>query len=167
MNMNTPKEEYYNMDDHPDEQEISALWSTVRRHLPDRDESVTIHWRSFWIGQAAAIVLILALVGAWSLWDTLEADTKPDNELQVTYTNTLRELASANPVLNAPQTEQKQEALNDQLKGLEEIDRIINEIRNDILINGSTKAKRNQLRRLYATKLEFVQKFLLNEEESI
>lgn len=166
--MNTRKDKYYRKDDHPAEQEKFAIWNAVREQLPGRNEQpVTIHWTSFWIGQAAAILLILALVGAWSLWNAVETETGRENELQMTYTNTLRDLASANLALNTPQTKQNREALNAQLKGLEEIDRIINEIRNDMLINGSTKAKRNQLKRLYATKLEFVQKLLINEEESI
>lgn len=168
--MNTHKtgnDPFYTGRDKPTRAEKSEMWRTIRDQLPGgQARPVSIHWKSFWIGQAAAVFLILAFIGAWALWNNIGPDSSPTNGLRNTYTHVLRDVASAELDLEAPKNAQKREALNSQLKGLEEVDRIINEIRNDILINGSSKAKRQQLRRLYATKLEFVQKLLLTEEES-
>lgn len=171
---------YYREDDAPTSREKSSMWTAVARRLPGalpagdssgresgepttrRDPS--LHWRSFWLGQAAAVLLLLAAFGGYTLWNDL-GGAPPESSLQQTYRSSLQELASSTQFLSPPAGEAQQEALESQLRGLEEIDRMIEEMRSDMLLNGSTRAKRQQLRRLYATKLDFVQKLILTEDQ--
>lgn len=164
-----PRETYYRADHEPTSGEKASIWSAVAQCLPGAtspDRGLTLHWRSFWLGQAAAVLLLLAVFGGYTLWQNLGGSSTPDSPLQRTYRSSLQELASSTQFLSPPSGEQ-QKALDSQLRGLEEIDRMIEEIRSDMLLNGSTRAKRQQLRRLYATKLEFVKKLILTEEESL
>ncbi|MDZ7773445.1 MAG: hypothetical protein U5K31_12005 [Balneolaceae bacterium] len=172
--------EYYREEDRPTSSEKSSMWTAVAQRLPGGGAGSTsgreagqgsphrgaaFHWRSFWMGQAAAVLLLLALFGAYTLWQELGGDSAPESRLQQTYRTSLQELASSAQFLSTPASEVQQEALDSQLRGLQEIDRMIEEMRSDMLLNGSTRAKRSQLRRLYATKLDFVQKLILTEDQ--
>lgn len=165
-----PRKSYYRAADEPTTGEKASMWTAVARRLPGAgspDRGPVLHWRSFWLGQAAAVLLLLAVFGGYTLWQDLGGGSSPDSPLQRTYRSSLQEMASSTQFLSLPSGEQQREILDSQLRGLEEIDRMIAEIRSDMLLNGSTRAKRHQLRRLYATKLEFVKKLILTEEESI
>lgn len=171
---------FYREDDAPTPREKSSMWTAVARRLPGASPAgapsgretgepaprrePSLHWRSFWLGQAAAVLLLLAAFGAYTLWTDL-GGAPPESSLQQTYRSSLQELASSTQFLSSPSGEAQQEVLESQLRGLEEIDRMIEEMRSDMLLNGSTQAKRQQLRRLYATKLDFVQKLILTEDQ--
>jgi len=47
------------------------------------------------------------------------------------------------------------------------LDAMIDEIRNDMLLNGSSDIKRRQLKRLYAMKMDHVKELLLLDEVSM
>lgn len=164
-----PRESYYRADDEPTSEEKASMWTAAARGLPGAnspERGTALHWRSFWLGQAAAVLLLLAVFGGYTLWQDLGGGSSPDTPLQRTYRSSLKEMASSAQFLSPPSGEQQREVLDSQLRGLEEIDRMIEEMRSDMLLNGSTQAKRQQLRRLYATKLDFVQKLILTEEAS-
>jgi hypothetical protein len=50
------------------------------------------------------------------------------------------------------------------LRGIEDLDAMIEEIRNDMLINGSNDIKKKQLRSLYAMKMDMVKELVLDGE---
>lgn len=163
--MNDPT--YYRNSDHPSPGEQEQIWHTVKRHLPGRAPTgKPIHWKSFWIGQAAAILLILALIGAHQVWTQAYFDrSASENDFRQVYRTSLEQMADAGRWMEFTGNEPEQDAAQSLIRGLNEVDRIIEEMRNDMLLNGSTQAKRRQLRRLYATKLNFVQKLILIHEE--
>lgn len=163
-----PGELYYEDRDHPDQREKKEMWQSVRQSLPAGNSTpIHIHWMSFWMGQAAAVLLILAIAGGFSLWNRPGTPVSaPENNLQEVYITSLNELIKAQPVLTYPNSEQKIAVLQSQINGLEELDRMIFELQQDIMDNGSTQTKRQQLRRLYATKLDFIKKLILTDENN-
>ena len=169
MKTYNPGDLYYEDRDQPDQIEKKEMWQSVRRSLPDKNStSIHIHWKSFWIGQAAAVLLILAVAGGFSLWNRPgDSVPAPENNLQEVYVTSLNELIRAQLVLTYPDSEQNVAVLQSQIDGLEELDRMIRELKDDMQENGNSQAKRIQLRRLYATKLDFVKKLILTEENSL
>jgi len=57
--------------------------------------------------------------------------------------------------------------LESKIKNIEDLDAMIDEIRNDMLLNGSSDIKRRQLKRLYAMKMDHVKELLLFDEVSM
>lgn len=164
--MNNIRKQYYTERDHPTRAEKDTIWDAIRHRLPEaKDATIPIHWKSFWMGQAAAVLLILATLGLYHLGSGNEdAADRSANDVREVYRSSLMEMARAGQILPTDSSVEKTEATESLIRGLREVDQIIEEIRNDMLLNGSTEAKRHQLRRLYATKLDFVQQIILTEE---
>ena len=159
----------YNPSDHPSLHEKKAMWDEISRSLNTNKEPtiLKLHWRSFWVGNAAAILLGFALIGIYSVGNFfLNSAQQKDSDQQVyetlnTATDKLRELP---PLLIDQATEPNKSSLESTALAIEGIDRLIDEIKEDMLINGETPVKRNNLKRLYATKLNFYKELLLNED---
>jgi len=163
-----PGDLYYEDRDHPDQPEIEEMWKSVRRSLPGGNSTpIHIHWKSFWIGQAAAILLVLAILGTFTAWEAILANQNSEsNDLRERYITSLQEMVRAHPVIQYPESEHEKATLKSRLDGLEELDRMILELQQDIMVNGSTQTKQQQLRRLYATKLDFIKKLILTDENN-
>lgn len=160
---------FYNPSEQPTSEEKEIMWKSISQQL-DSQKTPTIlnlHWRSFWVGNAAAILVGFALIGIYSTSNFfLDTTQQKDSEQQVyetlkTATNQLRELP---PLLINEASENHKHSLESTMHAIEEIDILIDELKEDILLKGETPVKRNTLKRLYATKLEFYTDLLLNQE---
>jgi hypothetical protein len=164
---------YYSNKERPTKAERERIWSGIEHRLPpeksEESHLIRLDWKSFWLGNAAAILLILAGIGGYSVWNSWPMNTEEqslDVRLKQAYTVSLEELQQVSPTLRDQRNTElpADEALRIRLEGLQEIDAVIEEIRNDMIMHGKTAAKQRQLKRLYATKLDFVQAIILNEE---
>ena len=159
----------YSPSDHPTGDEKHAMWTEIEQSIPSKEPAriLSFHWKSFWIGNAAAILIGFALVGVYSTSQSLLSNNNtPSSEEQVyeTLTSATNQLRSLPPLLIDQASEARKSSLESTAMAIEEIDRLIEEIKEDILLNGQTPVKRDNLRRLYATKLEFYKELLLNED---
>ncbi|MFV1884227.1 MAG: hypothetical protein ACMZ7B_07060 [Balneola sp.] len=160
---------FYNPSEQPTSEEKEVMWKSISQRLdsPKVPTILNLHWRSFWVGNAAAILLGFALIGIYSAGSFfLNSAQQKDSDQQVyetlnTATNKLRELP---PLLIDQATEPNKSSLESTALAIEGIDRLIDEIKEDMLINGETPVKRSNLKRLYATKLDFYKELLLNED---
>ena len=160
---------FYSPSDLPDSAEKSAMWSEIKHSLPEREPAKTLnlHWRSFWIGNAAAILIGFALIGVLATGQSfINQNDSLSSEEQVyeTLTTATNQLKNLPPLLIDQASESRKSSLESTAMAIEEIDRLIEEIKRDILLNGETPVKRNTLKRLYATKLDFYKELLLNED---
>ncbi|MGM0587872.1 MAG: hypothetical protein ACQETE_05640 [Bacteroidota bacterium] len=166
---------YYDPKDRPTGSEKQRMWDQIQAKISASSSSssgtniIRLDWKSFWLGNAAAILLILAGIGGYSVWNSWpvnSADQSLDDRLKQAYTVSLEDMQRISPTLRTQTDPQlpSDEALRIRLEGLQEIDAVIEEIRDDMIMHGKTAAKQRQLKRLYATKLDFVQAIIMNEE---
>ncbi|MBO6525168.1 MAG: hypothetical protein JJ971_15170 [Balneolaceae bacterium] len=158
----------YDPSDSPTLKERELMWENISESL-DVNPKPTIHnlhWRSFWIGNAAAILVAFALIGVFNTADTFLDGNQVSGEDQMyeTLTSATNQLRNLPPLLIDQASEPKKSSLESTVMAIEEIDRLIEEIKHDILINGETPIKQQNLKRLYATKLDFYKDLLLNED---
>lgn len=163
------KDTFYNSSDLPTTEEKKAMWADVKSSMkqPNQSRIIQFHWKSFWIGNAAAVLLIFATVGIVSTGKTLQTlSTSSDSEEQIyeTLNSATNQLSDLPPLLIDQATESRKSSLESTTLAIEEIDLLIEELKEDMLINGESPTKRNTLKRLYATKLDFYKDLLLNEE---
>ncbi len=163
------KESFYTSSDIPTKEEKQAMWSGIQSSLkqPKPSGVIHFHWRSFWIGNAAAVLLIFAAVGIVFTGNTLKDLSNAENnneQIYETLNSATNQLSDLPPLLIDQATESRKSSLESTTSAIEEIDLLIEELKEDILINGESPAKRNTLKRLYATKLDFYKDLLLNEE---
>lgn len=158
---------FYDPSDSPSFKERSWMWNSISESLDVTTKSTihNLHWRSFWIGNAAAILIAFAMIGIFNTADTLfnANQQSGDDQVYETLTSATNELKSLPPLLIDQASEPKKSSLESTAMAIEEIDRLIKEIKQDILINGETPIKKQNLKRLYATKLDFYKDLLLNE----
>ncbi len=161
---------FYNPSDHPSSFEKKAMWNNISSSLEHKKEPkiINLHWRSFWIGNAAAVIVAFALIGVFSMsnefWDSSSRQNNSDEQVYETLNTATDKLRELPPLLIDQASEPNKSSLESTALAIEEIDRLIDEIKEDMLINGETPVKRNNLKRLYATKLDFYKELLLNED---
>lgn len=158
----------YTPSDLPDPTEKKEMWNQISDSLHEEKAPVlSLHWRSFWIGNAAAILIGFALVGLFSTGKILMKDDQKiplNDQMYQTLTSATDQLKDITPMLIEQASEPRKMSIESTAMAIEEIDRLINEIRDDMLINGVTPIKQHNLKRLYATKLDFYKDLLLKED---
>jgi hypothetical protein len=159
---------FYNESDKPTQAERSAMWNEIDKGTqPEQKTATVFHWRSFWIGNAAAILIGFALVGVFATGNALinsGQQQSSDEQMYETLTSATDQLKNLPPILIDQASDERKPDLQSTTRAIQEIDNLIEEIKQDILINGETPAKRNNLKRLYATKLDFYKDLLLKED---
>ena len=158
---------FYNNNDYPSVEEQPSLWKEIDKTISPQRPLKVFHWKSFWMGNAAAVLIGFALLGAFSVIHSIRihfsADS-PDNRMYETLTAATDQLKGISPILVDQASDERKADLRSTMQAISEIDKLIEEIRKDILINGETPAKRENLKRLYATKLDFYKDILLKED---
>lgn len=155
--------------DLPSSKEKRSMWNEIESALPNNEKvkNGTLHWRSFWIGNAAALLIGFALIGIFSTGKLLLESKKGANSQEKVYetlTAATDQLKNLPPLLIDQASEFNKSSLKSTTIAIEEIDQLIEEIKLDMAINGETPAKRTSLKQLYATKLDFYKDLLLNED---
>ncbi len=158
---------FYSDKDYPSLKQKQHIWKNIERELPSKKTSnVHVHWRSFWIGSAAAILLIFAGIGMYNTVINMRpAAASVDQQMYETLSTATKQLRDLTPLLIQEAQEQNRPSIESTANAIEEIDRLIDEIKTDISINGPSPTKESSLKRLYATKLDFYKELLLNQEE--
>jgi AcrR family transcriptional regulator len=160
---------FYTPEDYPAKDEKKAIWSGIKQELPVSNAPPTtifFHFKSFAAGMAAAILLILAGFGARSL--LRDAGLFPEkHSLDAAYTEAMERLLQAAPQHAQTVSHEGRMKLELRLKGIEDVDAMIEEIRNDMLLYGNSDFKQKQLRNLYAIKMDMVKELLLDGEFSL
>ncbi|MEO9885436.1 MAG: hypothetical protein ABJR05_07510 [Balneola sp.] len=160
------KNSFYNEKDFPGIKQKEDIWSTIEPYISSQEkDSVRFHWNSFWIGNAAAVVLLFALVGIYSTIENFGTPSTNEEQVYETLSTATKKLQDLTPLLIQSANEQNRNSIESTADAIAEIDRLIEEIKNDITINGSSPSKEHSLKRLYATKLDFYKEILLNQEE--
>lgn len=160
---------FYSSSDYPDNREKENMWQDISQTLPSKKETIIpFHWKSFWIGNAAAIILIFAGIG---LFETIQnINQTPASENERVYENlnqATRQLEEMAPVLIQQASASQKNSMESTLSAIREIDRLIAELKNEMLINGITPSKEESLKRLYANKLDFYKELLLTNRDQL
>lgn len=160
---------FYNSSDNPTSHEKEIMWNKIANSLnpANKPNIFNLHWRSFWIGNAAAVVIAFALIGVFNTANTFfssKAQKSTDEQVYETLSTATSQLKELPPLLIDQASEPNRSSLESTAMAIEEIDHLIDEIKQDMMINGETPVKRNNLKRLYATKLDFYKELLLNED---
>jgi len=160
------KENYYTENDLPGLKRKQKIWSNIEPNIPIRKKpEIRFHWSSFWIGNAAAVVLFFAFVGVYSTIDKIGGPSTNQEQMYETLSIATKQLQNLTPLLIRSANEQNKNSIESTADAIAEIDRLIDEIKNEININGTSPSKEASLKRLYATKLDFYKEILLNQEE--
>lgn len=161
------KNSFYTASDFPEEKEKNVMWNEIESTLPkSKAKIINVHWRSFWIGNAAAVLILFASIGLFSTGKLLLNNNEGSSDEQVyeTLSSASDQLKGLTPLLIEQATELNKSSIESTAMAIEEIDLLIEEIKEDMLINGASPTKRSNLKRLYATKLDFYKDLLLNED---
>ena len=153
--------EFYKPEHKPNWRERELMWNKVSADLPTPHRVVlaAIHWRSFFIGAAASIMISLASVGAWSV---VSGINQVQQTVQTRIGVALDDMLSTTPDVIESASDERRDVLRAQLQNITAIDEMIAELENDIEVNGESEIKHSQLRRLYAMKMDFVKELLLS-----
>lgn len=159
---------FYNEQDNPTSIEKLSMWNEVSNEITEQKTNIIkLHWKSFWFGQAAAVLLALAIVGLISTVQKFNEPATPEEQYKQALQSASSELSAIPDLIISQASEQKRPKLESTVQGIEEIDRLLEELRDDMIINGSTPVKELQMKRLYATKLDFYKEILLNNEDQL
>lgn len=170
---------FYTSKQHPTPEERLSIWEGIQPHLPDSNlqnaaqqnklsNAIMIQWPSFWMGQAAAIVLLLAGYGVYSLVQQSGfRQTDYVGNFDSTYSTSFQHIMEATPTLLNELPQNRRQAVESILQGIRELDEVIEELRLEIQQNGPTKAKLVQLRRMQAMKLDMLKEVILTEDISL
>jgi hypothetical protein len=161
------KHPFYTQDEHPTRSESDHIWDAVERDIPKpaRRSAVIIDWRSFLYGNVAAILILFAGIGIYSVVDS--ASPTPGGRVDMAYEQAMNTLVSVSPELIDGAPEDRRARLETTILSIEDIDRVINEIRDDMLVNGTSEIKQRQLRQMYAIKMDYLKELLLNGEVNL
>ncbi len=162
------KNSFYSEEDFPSPIQKKGMWNQIEQKIPKKKSTNNIlHWRSFWIGNAAAVLLIFAGIGMFSTIKNLTSSSRQtaNEQMYKTLSTATQQLQDLTPLLIQEAQEQNRPSIESTAAAIEEIDRLIDEIKSDITINGTSPAKESSLKRLYATKLDFYKEILLNQED--
>lgn len=163
---------FYKDTDQPSAREKDAMWTNIVSQLPKIDSNTSIksenspakiiEWRSFVFGNVAALMLIFSLYGAFSLVrDLRQNNAMNGNELAMDYSSAIESLNDVPLFLTDQTSQEMQQSIDSRFEGIREIDRIIQELRKDIQVNGATESKQRQLRRMYAMKMDMLKEIML------
>lgn len=158
---------YYHKSDTPASREKEEMWNHINQTLPLQKQLVeSFHWRSFWLGNAAAVLLIFACIGVYYTADGFFKPI-PDGNTQVyeKLNAAVNQLDEATPVLLQQANMEQRGSMESTLVAIREIDRLIEEVKYEIEINGLSPTSQHSLKRLYATKLDFYKNLLLTNSE--
>jgi hypothetical protein len=157
---------FYNRDESPSDAERNRMWSEISAQLPvQRTRGAIIHWKSFLIGYAASFLVLLAGYGAFRIVRDWEKPVASQNErFDRAYSQAMKQLTDAVPTLVAGSTGDERQRLDGRLRGIQDVEQMIEEIRNDMLLYGQNEIKTRQLRRLYAMKMDLVKELVLEGE---
>lgn len=160
------KQKIYPDIDSPTELEQKKMWSAIQPHLsPTINLKSSFHWRSFWIGNAAALLLLFAGVGVYSTVNYMFGEPRQSTERMYTALSTATDqLKEITPILIEQAESQNKSSIESTAEAIAEIDQLIEELKTDMLLHGATPSKQSNLKQLYATKLDFYRDLLLNEE---
>lgn len=164
------KKSFYSPDDEPSRQEKEMMWNQIEIAVAEqRIRSIkTVHWKSFWFGSVASILVLLSIVGLFTVIRSLStASQSSAYALDNSYERAMKQLVSITPNLVKNADEIERPVLESKIKNIEDLDSMIEEIRNDMLLNGASDIKRRQLKRLYALKMDHVKDLLLSDEVSM
>ena len=164
------KSKFYSPNDEPTRQEKEMMWNQIELSVAEqRIRSIkTVHWKSFWFGCAASVLIVLSVVGLFTIVRTMYVSNQSSaSALDMNYEKAMHQLVSITPNLVKNADENERPALESKIKNIEDLDIIIEEIRNDMLLNGASEIKRRQLKRLYALKMDHVKDLLLNDDISM
>lgn len=157
--------DFYRKQDHPGKLEKGAMWNQIEDSVFQKRQgphATVIQWRSFLLGNAAAVLIIFAAIGVYSVVTNFHhMEMAPQTKIDTAYESAMKQLTSVAPVIIKQANDVEKPMLESKVRNIEDLDKMIREIRTDMLINGSSRVKRNQLRRLYAMKLEYVKELLL------
>eukprot|EP00039_Didymoeca_costata_P022078 m.346075 g.346075 ORF g.346075 m.346075 type:complete len:165 (+) comp28073_c0_seq1:529-1023(+) len=160
------KEKFYSENDIPSTQQKELMWKNIEVNIPlKKKAAVLFHWKSFLIGNAAAVLLIFSGIGIISTYNNLFDSSSTEEQVYATLNTATKQLQNLTPLLIQQASEQNKNSIESTAEAIDEIDKLINEIKTDIINNGSSPAKETSLKRLYATKLDFYKEILLNQEE--
>lgn len=164
------KKSFYSLDDEPTRPEKEMMWNQIEIAVAEqRIRSIkTVHWKSFWFGSAASILVLLSLVGLFTIIRSLSTTSQSSAyALDNSYERAMKQLVSITPNMVKNADEIERPVLESKIKNIEDLDSMIEEIRNDMLLNGASDIKRRQLKRLYALKMDNVKDLLLSDEVSM
>ena len=160
-------DEFYHSNELPDDHEKELIWSGIQRELSTynsrREGAATIvHWRSFLMGNVAAILLILASTGAYTVYDPIQTEnTSTQYKIDKAYQSAMQQMVSVTPEIVKQANDVEKPVLESKIQNIRNLDKMIKELRTDMAINGSSDVKKAQLRRLYAMKMDYVKELLL------
>ncbi len=157
----------YESTDLPTSAERAVMWAGIEEELPRSGPSSirTLHWKSFWIGNAAAVFMLFALIGVYTTANELLKPDEPDEKMYTALNTASDQLKQITPILINQAGERTKPSIESTADAIAEIDRLIDELKTDMMLNGVTPSKESNLRQLYATKLDFYKELLLNEED--
>lgn len=160
------KENFYSEDDMPSNNQKELMWNNVKANIPIKTKSnILFHWKSFALGNVAAVLLIFSTIGIISTYNNVFDRSSTEEQVYETLNTATKQLQDLTPLLIQQANEQNKNSIQSTADAIDEIDKLINEIKTDMLINGSSPSKETSLKRLYATKLDFYKEILLNQEE--
>lgn len=161
-------EEYYQPYDAPDNTTKTMVWRAIEKEIaPHRFSLFMINdKRSFVYGMAAAFVLYLSTVGAFTLIKQSIENGQPSVvQVDKAYQTAIHEFEKVMPrATSAMQSPQNSDALlarKDQLKLLEIA---INDLKSETPNIDLSPLKRTKLRQLYSLKLQILQQMIENGE---
>jgi len=158
-------DEFYSADDMPDENSRTKMWRFIESRVPllGSRSSSSRDYRIFLYGMAASIVLMLALVGAWTLAMQALENAQPEPiRLERAYVSAIQEFERVVPSVAAKADAKPRAA--DELKQRQEQLRLINAAVTDLRreTNGRdlSPLKRERLRQLYSQELKILQQMI-------
>lgn len=152
--------------DSPSEPEKEKMWSAIQFHLSSTGNSKnSFHWKSFWIGNVAALLLLFAGIGVYSTANHMFGESSHSSErMYAALSIATDQLKEITPILIEQAEMQHRSSIESTAEAIIEIDQLIEELKTDMLLHGTTPSKQSNLKQLYATKLDFYKELLLNEE---
>lgn len=162
---------FYSNNDNASSFEKHEMWNHIYPKILTQPKTTLslMHWRSFWLGNAAAILIIFAVIGIFTSVTSLlniENDGSSEEKMYQTLTSANDELNNLPPLIIDQASNINKASLESTFLAIKEIDSLIEEIKKDMIENGETPVKRSNLKRLYATKLDFYKELLLKEEST-
>jgi hypothetical protein len=160
------EEKFYSEKDQPTQLQKERIWDNIESEiLIKKQPNILFHWKSFLIGNAAAILLIFSSIGIMSTYNTLFDNSSTEDQVYETLNTATKQLQGLTPLLIQQASEQNKNSIESTADAISEIDKLIDEIKSDMLLNGTSPSKEASLKRLYATKLDFYKEILLNQED--
>lgn len=158
-------DDFYRADELPDGRSMKRMRQAVEAGIPQFRSNPWIvgDYRSFYVGMAASIVLMLALVGAWTLAKQAFENAQPEPlKVERAYVSAIQEFERVVPSIEVKGNVKPQAA--EQLKQRQEQLRLVNaavkELRQETNGRDLSPLKRERLRQLYSQELKILQQMI-------